>query len=80
MGVPALLIAIAGNQEPIARRLDQHGVAINLGRSDQVDTSDVSTALRSIVSDRDRRRAMNRRGRALVDGHGAERVVRALVR
>ena len=57
MGVPALLIAIAGNQEPIARRLERHGVAVNLGRSDEADASDVSTPLRSIVSDRDRRLA-----------------------
>ncbi|MFC2144242.1 UDP-2,4-diacetamido-2,4,6-trideoxy-beta-L-altropyranose hydrolase [Acidobacteriota bacterium] len=80
MGIPALLIAIADNQEPIARRLDREGAAINLGRSDQIDRADVSTALASMIGDSTLRRAMSRRGRALVDGGGAARVVRALAR
>jgi UDP-2,4-diacetamido-2,4,6-trideoxy-beta-L-altropyranose hydrolase len=80
MGLPALLIAIADNQEPIARRLDQEGTAVNLGRSDQIDDADVSTALASMIGDSTLRGAMSRRGRALVDGGGAARVVRALAR
>jgi UDP-2,4-diacetamido-2,4,6-trideoxy-beta-L-altropyranose hydrolase len=80
MGLPALLIAIANNQEPIARRLDREGTAVNLGRSDRIDHADVSTALASMIGDSTLRRAMSRRGRALVDGGGAARVVRALAR
>jgi spore coat polysaccharide biosynthesis predicted glycosyltransferase SpsG len=80
MGLPALLIAIADNQEPIARRLDREGTAVNLGRSDRIDHADVSTALASMIGDSTLRRAMSRRGRALVDGGGAARVVRALAR
>jgi UDP-2,4-diacetamido-2,4,6-trideoxy-beta-L-altropyranose hydrolase len=80
MGLPAILIAIADNQEPIARRLDREGAAVNLGRSGQIGHVDVSTVLASMIGDSNQRRAMSRRGRALVDGRGATRVVRALVR
>jgi UDP-2,4-diacetamido-2,4,6-trideoxy-beta-L-altropyranose hydrolase len=79
LGVPSILITIAGNQEPIARRLADHGAAVALGRAKDVEAQAITDAVRTIADDQDRRREMSRKGRQLVDGLGAERVVQAIL-
>jgi len=69
MGLPALVIPIAENQQPVAERLDAAGVAIRIASGDLLQT------LPKLMADEERRGAMSRRGRALVDGEGARRVV-----
>jgi UDP-2,4-diacetamido-2,4,6-trideoxy-beta-L-altropyranose hydrolase len=78
MGLPALLIGLADNQEPLARGLDAAGAAIDLGRGDGLDPDVLRQEVESLRDDGPRRRTMSDIGRRLLDGHGAERVADAL--
>jgi len=78
LGLPALLIVLANNQRPSAEELNRRGAAINLGGGAEIQPSTLSSCLAHIVNSQDIRKAMSERGRELVDGRGAERVVRAL--
>ena len=78
LGLPALLIVLADNQRPAAEELNRRGAAINLGKSAEIRPSTLSSCLTRLVSSHATRKAMSERSRELVDGHGAERVVRAL--
>ena len=78
LGLPALLIVLADNQRPAAEELNRRGAAINLGEGAEIRPSTLSPCLTRLVSSQGTREAMSERGRELVDGHGAERVVRAL--
>jgi UDP-2,4-diacetamido-2,4,6-trideoxy-beta-L-altropyranose hydrolase len=79
MGLPAILIVLAGNQRFAAEELDRRGVAINLGAAEQIQCSTLSSHLPRLIDARETRKAMSDRGRTLVDGYGAARVVRALL-
>ena len=72
VGVPAVLLAVAENQEPVARRLDDTGAALTAGADDAVDSA------LALLDDPDRRATMTRVARRLVDGRGAARVVAAM--
>jgi UDP-2,4-diacetamido-2,4,6-trideoxy-beta-L-altropyranose hydrolase len=78
LGLPALLIVLADNQRPVAGELNRRGAAINLGEGAELRPAKLSPCLAQLVNSQSARRAMSERGRELVDGHGAERVVRAL--
>jgi UDP-2,4-diacetamido-2,4,6-trideoxy-beta-L-altropyranose hydrolase len=78
LGLPALLIVLADNQRPAAEELNRRGAAINLGEGAEIRSSTLLPCLTRLVSSQGTRKAMSERSRELVDGHGAERVVRAL--
>lgn len=78
LGLPALLIVLADNQEGIAHELSKRGVIASLGRGSDLAPSTIASQLRNLAHSRSVRREMSERGRALVDGRGAERVVVAL--
>jgi UDP-2,4-diacetamido-2,4,6-trideoxy-beta-L-altropyranose hydrolase len=80
LGLPALLIVLADNQQGVAYELAERGIAVHLGRSSDLAQSGIGAQVRSLASSSEVRRAMSQRGRALVDGRGAERVVRAMKR
>jgi UDP-2,4-diacetamido-2,4,6-trideoxy-beta-L-altropyranose hydrolase len=78
MGLPSLLIALADNQEPLARGLDAAGAAIDLGRAEALDLEVLRHELLDLRDEGPRRKTMSERGRQLLDGRGAERVAAAL--
>lgn len=78
MGLPSLLIAVSENQDGCAQYLHQHGIAISLGRQSQVQPAEAAAALSALAADSARRTEMSSRGRALIDGRGAERVVQTM--
>src|ERR1700690_1160291 len=78
LGLPALLIVLADNQRPAAEELHRRGAAINLGEGAQAGPSTLSPCLTHLAGSPGARKAMSERGRELVDGDGADRVVRAL--
>ena len=80
LGLPALLIVLADNQQEVAEELDKQGIMVNLGRGFNVARLAISRQLRSLADSPAVRRKMSERGRALVDGRGAERVVSVLRR
>jgi UDP-2,4-diacetamido-2,4,6-trideoxy-beta-L-altropyranose hydrolase len=75
LGLPAIIIALSRDQQGIARGLAGNEVAVSLGWHANLSEERISEALNSLLSDQGRRRAVSERGRKLVDGRGAERVV-----
>ena len=80
LGLPALLIVLADNQQGIANELGKQGIVVNLGRASDLTASTFAAQLRRIADSPAARQEMSERGRALVDGRGAERVVSVLQR
>ena len=79
MGLPALAIVLAENQLDVVQELDRTGVVADLGWWSDYTLDDLSRNTRMLLSDRECRAAMSRRGRELADGRGASRVVARLV-
>jgi len=78
MGLPAAVIVLAANQQPIAEGLAEAGVGANLGRSTGVAPRDIGAAVAELIPARARRARMSAAGRQMVDGLGARRVVEAI--
>ncbi|HVO47225.1 MAG TPA: UDP-2,4-diacetamido-2,4,6-trideoxy-beta-L-altropyranose hydrolase [Steroidobacteraceae bacterium] len=79
MGLPAALLVLAENQRGIAEGMAAEGAAVNLGWHHLLSASDLATMIAEWLSDEPRLRRMSARGRELVDGMGAMRVVDALL-
>jgi UDP-2,4-diacetamido-2,4,6-trideoxy-beta-L-altropyranose hydrolase len=79
MGLPSIVITLADNQKAIAAELDRQGVIINLGWHQDVTIEQISFALQELIGDRPKRETMSKKGRELVDGNGARRVVSEMV-
>lgn len=77
-GVPAVLVAMAANQVPLARGLAAHGAALDGGPIEAVDASLLAALVANLAGDHARRQRMAAAGRDLVDGRGALRVVAAM--
>jgi spore coat polysaccharide biosynthesis predicted glycosyltransferase SpsG len=80
LGVPMLLVVLADNQVEDARAFAEAGAARRLGWWRDATPESMGAALREMLDDTEARRAMGARGQALVDGRGAERAARALLR
>ena len=83
LGVPAALVCVADNQGVGYEAVSQRGVAVPVGhlsalREDASARHDCVVALRRLLDDPDALSALARRGQALVDGRGRERVADAL--
>jgi UDP-2,4-diacetamido-2,4,6-trideoxy-beta-L-altropyranose hydrolase len=78
MGLPSVLVELAGNQMKLARALHEFGAAINAGWHANVQPADLAEHLWKLANDGDRRTSLARAGRLLVDGGGARRVVEAI--
>ncbi|MDP2759247.1 MAG: UDP-2,4-diacetamido-2,4,6-trideoxy-beta-L-altropyranose hydrolase [Sideroxyarcus sp.] len=79
MGLPSLVLTLADNQIAIAEAMQSLGVAESLGWHDRSGADELVSALLVLASDAQRMRAMTLQGQALVDGMGAERVVRSIL-
>jgi UDP-2,4-diacetamido-2,4,6-trideoxy-beta-L-altropyranose hydrolase len=75
LGVPMIVIVLTSDQEANASAISQQGAALSLGRHATLSPRQISDALRDVLNDVERRRAMSERGQRLVDGQGAARVV-----
>lgn len=78
MGLPNVILVLSSNQIGIADGLARAGVAVNLGWQDRIGPEEIRNCLVALARNPERRAQMSRRGRHLVDGRGAERVVEAL--
>lgn len=79
MGLPAVLVVLADNQEGIATGLAEQGMGLRLGCADAASSQQMARSVTSLLRDVDERQKMSTSARRLVDGHGAERVVQALL-
>lgn len=80
LGLPALLVDLAENQTPVARELDRRGCAVHLGSAREVSSERLAESVKRLLRSKEDRILMSLRGRELVDGRGARRVVAALRR
>jgi len=69
MGLPSLVLVLADNQQAVADALDSAGAA------SKTTLRRVAAELDALAGNVGKRRAMSQRGRRLVDGSGARRVV-----
>lgn len=78
IGIPQLLLV----QSPVhllnAQRLDDEGVAVNLGDCDAVSAGALRQAVVQLLGDSRERSSMARQGRKLIDGRGPDRLVNAM--
>jgi UDP-2,4-diacetamido-2,4,6-trideoxy-beta-L-altropyranose hydrolase len=76
LGLPSVLVVVAENQEPVARELGRMGVAVDA--SSGAARGRLGESVRELLLSSAVREEMSRRGRELVDGRGAERVVASM--
>ena len=76
---PAVYLCLTADHARSASVLEQAGAAIVLGVHTGEEAPRIAGALRTLLSQRERRLEMGRAGRALVDGRGAARVADRIV-
>jgi UDP-2,4-diacetamido-2,4,6-trideoxy-beta-L-altropyranose hydrolase len=79
MGLPSVTIVLAENQKRSVKELVAAGVTASAGWHEHVTVDDLAAKLGELLRDPLQRLRMSDHGRALVDGKGADRVVRALL-
>jgi UDP-2,4-diacetamido-2,4,6-trideoxy-beta-L-altropyranose hydrolase len=79
LGLSAVTIVLAENQRCVAEELSVAGIAVNAGSHRDLSVEHLAAKLESILYSSFRRLRMSQRGRELVDGRGADRVVSALL-
>ncbi len=79
-GLPGIVIVLAGNQTKIAEAMEKKEAVLNLGWYENVSENSIKTALEDLIENSARRESMSIKGREMVDGNGAGRVVKVLKR
>jgi spore coat polysaccharide biosynthesis predicted glycosyltransferase SpsG len=79
LALPQCVIAVNDTQAAVASALDRAGAAVFLGRATDLDAASIAGAIKPLLPDPARRARLGECGRALIDGDGAQRVVRALL-
>lgn len=77
-GLPSLTLVMAENQRQVTISLAEQGACINLGSCTPFPDAPLRDALLSLLNKREQYADMVSNARAVVDGHGTERVVDAL--
>jgi spore coat polysaccharide biosynthesis predicted glycosyltransferase SpsG len=78
VGVPQLMTTLYDGHAANARRLDEEGVATDLGPASALTPEALATAVEVLLTDPMERQGMARCGRQLIDGRGPDRLVCAL--
>jgi UDP-2,4-diacetamido-2,4,6-trideoxy-beta-L-altropyranose hydrolase len=78
MGVPMITLAIADNQCQIVEELKKARVAVNAGWHKDITPSMIAENISKLICDPKKRSEMSQRSQALVDGNGADRVLKVL--
>jgi len=78
MGLPMITIAIADNQRQIVEELSKDRAAVNAGWHKDITPSMIAENISELICDPKKRSEMSQRSQALVDGNGADRVLKAL--
>ncbi len=79
-GTPLLAVSHDAFQEITIEKLRVANACIDLGRGDLLKPSEIPPILKIVEEDRSERERMSQRGRMMVDGRGAERVVEIIRR
>ena len=79
LGTPGIVLAQNLREATRMQAFARHGTVMYLGLGGEVSPADLGEAVSALLADPDRRREMNRRGKTLVDGYGADRVADVIV-
>jgi UDP-2,4-diacetamido-2,4,6-trideoxy-beta-L-altropyranose hydrolase len=74
-GLPSIVIILADNQERIGKGLAEAGISINLGWFNDVTETMIQESVEKLINNAKLRESMGQKGKAAVDGSGAERIV-----
>lgn len=80
LSLPSLIVVLAENQREIAASLEEQQCAVDLGWYQEVSAKVIAEQVITLALDQERRRAMAKAARELVDGRGALRLVDELQR
>ena len=75
LGLPGILLVIAENQASVAAAADKMGSAWSMGEGTEATSSAIAGKLVELLNSKEQRTSQSEKGRELVDGRGAERVV-----
>lgn len=78
IGTPAIVFPQVKNLIPETRWFAQRGVILDLGYDGGFDRALIASHIESLLNNPNAARAQSDRGRALVDGHGAERCAKLI--
>jgi spore coat polysaccharide biosynthesis predicted glycosyltransferase SpsG len=78
VGVPAIVLCGEEFEVETARQMEEYGAVENLGFGGIVSPDRLYERVRLLMPDKNRRTIMSRIGQKLVDGRGAERVVKLM--
>jgi UDP-2,4-diacetamido-2,4,6-trideoxy-beta-L-altropyranose hydrolase len=78
MGVPSIILVLADNQLGVAQALGEAGIPVQMGRAETISPQALAEKLAALLPAAAEREQMALRGRALVDGRGTRRVIRAM--
>lgn len=78
MGLPAVIVMLAANQEGPAQELARRGLVRLLGRAEEVGPAAVARAVEALRDDPAALARMSRAAASIVDGAGVRRVVNAM--
>jgi UDP-2,4-diacetamido-2,4,6-trideoxy-beta-L-altropyranose hydrolase len=78
LGLPGLLVAVAGNQVEIANALDSIGACYYIGEGDAVNSGSVKHSINELLVTKNKVQSISRQAFSLVDGLGVNRVYEAL--
>ena len=79
LGLPSLVMILADNQKDIAEELEKEGVVVNIGWHEDVTEKDIRDALKHLLIEPEKRKSMGLKGKEMVDGNGAKRVVEKMI-
>lgn len=77
LGLPALLVDVSDNQNPIARELDRRECAIHIGGR-HIAPDKLSEGIKLLIGSQHLRASLSNHARQIVDGRGAHRIVSVL--
>ncbi len=78
VGTPSLVVCAEPFEVETARRFEKAGAVLNLGFGGSLDYRRLPASVDDLAADAERRRAMSRCGKQLVDGKGCERIIRLI--
>jgi len=77
-GLPAVHLCLTDDHAMSSSAFAQGGLAVSLGRADQVEDTHLAAVVESVLADHAGRIDMGARARRLVDGNGAMRIARVI--
>lgn len=80
LGIPNIILVLADNQKKTAVGLQDYSTSINLGWFEDVTEEGIKEAVEDLIKNREKREAMSKKGKELVDGRGVERVVEEILK